>query len=1038
MRLTGKLVLILVLLMFSCRQHLYAQQILAGTMSADRTLSPDEFDYYVVTDNYIVPQGITLTIMPGTRLRIMVGMSIKVEQGDLIATGTAEEPVVFEAWDPQKKWKGISFSNSQTILDDNNQYVSGSILSHAVIREILQEPAISLNDTSILLAEHIKLENCDYGIKLNTESRLLLFESTINMCSYGIYILSSGNNVIKNCNITNCDIGINFASNSISQYNIIENNNISYNELIALFIPGNSRIQHNKIKGNTITNNTIGLHVGNSGDADTGYNAVTHNIVQYNGVGIKQSEDSDTLYYNLIENNSTGLLLTKASFNTIRNNIVRNNGEAGIRLQEVSNDNLFEQNTIYDNRTAVRIDTSYCTGNTFRYNSITGNRVETFHIGSGPQQIIEYNTILSGSDTSSFLNRSVHNVMAPNNYWGTADTAVINNIISDIHDYPKYGEVMYKPFSGEPDIETPISRPMMAIKRLINNEVHVNWWPNKEVDLAGYRVYYGAEPETITDNLLDTLIVIQGISFDEMVKVTAYDNMADGTDDRYEGHESAFTIAIAGPYAGGMNSVCSGNEYFTGPATAIEYESLQWITAGDGTFLDTHALHTYYMPGFNDKALGYVNLSLSINTLSGITLTDSMQLDILDYLIIDAGKDTLIIEGFEFKTTESMAQNYTGLQWTTAGDGSYEYADSLLTAYIPGVQDIKNGWVKLTLTISSDCGSLSDDIILSIIPGYDISGTVTRSLQPQGGAIILAYHAGEQGTRAITTSTSNSEGVFMLKGITEGDYYIYAVPDPADVNSHIPTYYATRYSWEPAYLMKLNQDVYDVDIELRKLDLVLPLGQGTISGLFTYEGEPDSDFGLYNRQWFDHTTGNPFIPQAGDAYPAANHVVLLMNSELTKITGWTLSNLDGSFTFTGLPYGAYRLWGEKAGYTNKISPIIYITPENSNVVEVELTVDKQQKLIEAYVEEPVSGEGILYPNPAENYFYINAIGLEGEMDVEIEIINEKGLVVVNSAVQRTSASSFGPVDVAGLGQGIYLCVIKSSSGVRKTTKIAIF
>jgi len=1019
-----------------------------------------------------------------------------VNKGVLRAEGTLTNPIHFDIFDPMgtnnSNWNGIQFVNARTELDNNNQYLSGCRLSNINVHNattgiILSDSsliladqisilnskflgigisvdgnsqlyiseseinhcntAIILNDSSRMIADGLTIDNGNnegYGIYLKLNSNMQLTESVIKLCNTGIFIDDSDYNLITGCQITNCYMGIYFAYDCISRYNRILNNNLSYNLNVAIFVSvGNSGVQHNKISFNTINYNQQGLHIGNGGNNDEGYNVISGNDIKNNiDIGVWLSQDKDSLYNNTIENNGTGVMLYRASANHIRNNIIKNSPNSGVILTEQSSANLVEYNNIIDNYKGVKItfwdDSLQSENNHFRYNNLTGNIAESFNLESGPQQSVEYNTIISADITSSFINSQAYDLEAYNNYWGTSDTTAIDSIIADKYDNFKWGRVLYKPFAEGPDNSTPISPPVLVIKRQVNGKVVVNWKQNQEQDLAGYKVYYG-NPLIVADNGIANSVVLNNIDIATSIRVTAYDNEADGLADLYEGHESGFTYAIGGPWAGYDNSVCSGENFIINTATAFEYQSLSWITLGDGTFSKPSELETYYMPGFADKELGAVNLILSMTTLSGITLRDTFNLRVLDALVLEAGNDTIITEGSVFLPVDVQAENYVNILWSSSGDGTFDDPASLTPAYTPGIQDISRGWVNIAVTISSGCGSLSDDFILTIIPGYDISGRVTRNNLLVEGAVVLAYNLNDEGTRAVSMTTTDQDGKFFIQGATSGHYYIYSVPDPSVSYAYIPTYYAERTDWHNAYLMNLQDDVYDVDIILQPLDLILPQGTGSISGTFTYEGLPGDDQGFFNSVWFGDNRGTPYAPSVSNPYPAANHVILLMNPDLSKIIGWALSAEDGSFSFNNLPFGAYRLRGEKAGFDNKVSDIIYITPDNNTLAGVELYVDGVKKLVEAQVPPVKPVNQYIYPNPVSSSFNISGLGYENDMEIEIELINEKGVSVVkNYRVLRNSPAFFGPVYTDGLPSGIYFCVITSPSGVRKTAKISVY
>lgn len=1016
---------------------LSAQEIVGGILEENTVYSPT-LNPYIVTEPLIVPEGITLTIEPGAQLFFLVRTSLLIEGGTLLANGLPEQPILFTA-QSDNKWDGLNFSFSRTQFDILGNYLSGNILRHVSIKQTTT--AVVLSDSARILADSIYVENGDYGVSLISGSEIMLTNSIIDQCSFGISIKNSGHNTISNCRFSNCDIGIFFASNNESSYNRISNNNLSNNRIIGLFMSiGQSKMQFNQISGNTIAYNNIGLYIGNGGADDKGYNSVVSNIVQFNDIGIKLSQNTDTLRANLIENNATGLILVKAGRNHILNNIIQNNSQLGLLLTDSSNLNTVSGNGIYNNFSGIKVthkDFRHSVNNLFNYNSLSGNLNEAFLFESGPQQALEFNSIAGTRDTAVFVNHFYTNLEAPNNWFGSTDTAFIDSLIYDYYDHYVYGKVIYKPYLTYPDPQAPISKPFMVIKRLAGNQVSVDWHNNTETDLAGYKVYYGHGTGNLFGHVIDadtdTLILISGISLDDTIAVTAYDTDANGFADQFEGHESAYSYAIAGPWAGRDTLICEGDGYLTASATAPDGQNVVWTTSGDGFFATPSDLVTLYSPGEADVQNGSVTLTLQQQTPQYL-LTDGIVIQIGRLPFVYAGTDTIITQFETYHTTSAEAWNYDSLLWTTTGDGSFADPLALLTSYLPGVSDISQGYVMLILELTSPCGNLSDTLSLEIIPSYAVHGKVYKVTQPADDGLVVAISIAPDVPRAVSTAYTNSGGEFEFSNLPAGNYLLYAITNPQSGYDWVPTYYTESYVWQSAYQLPLNTDVYGIDISLVPVSDKLPSGNGLISGSFTYQGKISEDDSIYRMPWFNNrkTVFEPFI-----GYPASNHIVLLMNTGLSRVFNWILTASDGSFSFTQLPFGSYRLWGEKAGYTNSISPVITISPQNNQIEGVQL--DIKQKNIEITLPHNSTPDDnvMLYPNPATDWLWFNDNAIGDFQTLKIRFFDAAGRQVKETIIKRYTGSPVAGIDVSDIRPGLYICYMAGDNGFRGSFKITI-
>jgi hypothetical protein len=164
-------------------------------------------------------------------------------------------------------------------------------------------------------------------------------------------------------------------------------------------------------------------------------------------------------------------------------------------------------------------------------------------------------------------------------------------------------------------------------------------------------------------------------------------------------------------YAGDDGVIC-GDETFSPNGFANNYSSVQWTTSGNGTFNDPSIENPVYTPSGNDISNGSVILTFAA-TGSNI-MVDDLMLTFAEQAFANAGEDASICENDVFITESAIAENYTSLLWTSSGTGSFDDPSMLQTTYLPGVQDIENSSVVLTLTANNDsgCGEDVDVMIL--------------------------------------------------------------------------------------------------------------------------------------------------------------------------------------------------------------------------------------------------------------------------------------------------------------------------------------
>ena len=98
----------------------------------------------------------------------------------------------------------------------------------------------------------------------------------------------------------------------------------------------------------------------------------------------------------------------------------------------------------------------------------------------------------------------------------------------------------------------------------------------------------------------------------------------------------------------------------------------------------------------------------------------SMTLTISKNPIVDAGAENQVLCEGSNQIQGATAENYSSLLWTTSGDGTFTSDNTLSPFYSPGVGDLSNGVVTLTLTANADgaCSTNEQSSLNSLLTNF--------------------------------------------------------------------------------------------------------------------------------------------------------------------------------------------------------------------------------------------------------------------------------------------------------------------------------
>ena len=565
---------------------------------------------YIVTGNVLVQSGVQLIIEPGVQVRFNADRALQID-GELVAQGTGDTPIIFTSnvGTSPGDWGYILFSDSSTdaTYDGSGNYLNGSIIQYAIIEyaggaNVSDNGAVRISASSPCIDHNTIRYNQANGVHVwNNAGPHITYNSIVDngvvgvVNALGISVWESTATISYNTVARNTNTGIGFR---VYNNGIISYNTVFDNAGMGISNYGSATINNNTVFGNTGTGISISY-----GPHTVSDNVVRDNIVagDYGGIAAYGYYNTLIVERNVVIGNQAtgkggGIYATGTQANVyVRDNIIANNTAAsngGIYCdvfgqQGTVNNNVVAHNTVSGNGGGISF--SECT---IRNNAVIGNITSgngggvysTNDYGSGIA--INDNTIIGNSaaqlnrqgggiflcngcrptvngnnlyDNISATGSDLYNgnlsggadINAENSYWGTADSAVIEDHVWHYLDDSDLGLVDYTPYRTSHNTAAPISPPTGLTATLEGTSIVMSWAPNLESDLAGYKVYWDTDsgyPYAHSVGVGNvTAYTIAGITpgIRYYVTVTAYDTAADDDSDWTDGNESWFAIEEA-------------------------------------------------------------------------------------------------------------------------------------------------------------------------------------------------------------------------------------------------------------------------------------------------------------------------------------------------------------------------------------------------------------------------------------------------------------------------------------------------------------
>ena len=282
---------------------------------------------------------------------------------------------------------------------------------------------------------------------------------------------------------------------------------------------------------------------------------------------------------------------------------------------------------------------------------------------------------------------------------------------------------------------------------------------------------------------------------------------------------------------------------------------------------------------------------------------------------------------------------------------------------------------------------------------YLIDGTIelyTKNLNTQKLELIEA-------TNLLPDSTLSST-YFIFNGKVYGEYYVKAIIDNSSIfyNSFYDTWFGNTLSWESAQLINLNSNYAAANIILKKPEVTLSGGNGSISGKII----SDEGIDVLGTKVYLFTENNYLIKES-------------------------ILNPSGGFYFDSLVNGSYKIYPELTNYYSQ--PLrIEISQETPDWENIIIGLDSNGFYVQNNKLENIIQKFEIFPNPANERINILIESRINE-DANISIYNIMGTIIYSKDI-NISNRTMVEIPINNLNNGVYFVTV-STNYTRTTKKI---
>lgn len=353
--------------------------------------------------------------------------------------------------------------------------------------------------------------------------------------------------------------------------------------------------------------------------------------------------------------------------------------------------------------------------------------------------------------------------------------------------------------------------------------------------------------------------------------------------------------------------------------------------------------------------------------------------------------------GHEMEFYITDYKNTTKYYWTFGTDSIVE-ADSSAITYTFSQANEYDVCLK-SFDGTKTCNVCKQIVIDSVIVSDSlyIEGMVYTDLSPLDGGVVALYKKIDEIWEPVT-QVNTDDGHYLISGLENGTYLIYARGDQDLHAAYLPTYFVNGMAWEDAYELELTGSAEDVEITLIRSYQLSQAGEGTISGTVDMSTlDSDEDVILLLK---DYTSQNVFK--------------------------WDVKQNDETFSFEDLPYGKYLITLERPSKSVSQSVEVTANEPDIDVVFKENSVTGLDDDLEAL-------SLAVYPTQVDDYVSIVNNSSKREV-LKVDIRSVMGNSVWSNDLNIEAGES-REISLQGITSGLLIMYMENEDGAYRAVKL---